>query len=43
MFNNLYSDLNVKYKFTSELSTHGVDESPGVVGQGNGSDRPYGV
>jgi hypothetical protein len=42
MFNNLNSDLNIKYKFTCELLGHGVDGSPGVVGRGNGGYVPYG-
>jgi hypothetical protein len=43
MFNKLDSDLNAKDKFTCEVSTRGVDESSGVVGQGNSGGRPYGV
>jgi hypothetical protein len=48
MFNNRDSSLNTKYivvSLTCELSTCGVDGSPGVVGQGNngGGDAPYGV
>jgi hypothetical protein len=42
MFNNLDSNSNVKDKFTYELSTRGVDGSPGVVGRGNGGSVPYG-
>jgi hypothetical protein len=42
MFHNLNCDLNTKYKFTYELSVRGVDESPGVVGGGNGDNVSYG-
>jgi hypothetical protein len=48
MFNNRDSGLNTKYivvSVTCELSTYGVDGSPGVVGRGNdnGGYAPYGV
>jgi hypothetical protein len=48
MFYNRDSGLNTKYivvSLTCELSTYGVDGSPGVVGQGNdsGDGTPYGV
>jgi hypothetical protein len=48
MFNNRYSSLNTKYivvSLTCELSTCGVNGSPGVVGRGNdgGSGSLYGV
>jgi hypothetical protein len=42
MFNNIDSNLNAKDKFTCELSTHGVNVLPGVVGRGNGGGGPYG-
>jgi hypothetical protein len=48
MFHNRDSALNTKYIVVSptcELSTCGVNRSPGVVGQGNdgGGGTPYGV
>jgi hypothetical protein len=39
--NNLDFDLNVKDKFTCELSTCGIDGSPDVMGRGNDSGVPY--
>jgi hypothetical protein len=42
MFNNIDYDMNTKDKFCCELSTHGVDGSPSVVGRGNGGNVPYG-